>query len=175
MRDAREVDVPQACSIAALYATTHLADAFAIELPPHASRDAGALARFVLEGAKPIWLRALLGLRNSLVAPLGIKSSTVLKRGAGERIDFFRVYRHGAQEVVLGEDDRHLDFRVSVLVDHDGRGPGRAQVVMSTVVHCHNWIGRGYLVLIAPFHRMVVRSALEGAAARGWPVAEALH
>ena len=39
---------------------------------------------------------------------------------------------------------------------------------MTTAVHCHNLFGRVYLFVISPFHRLVVRSALARAAARGW-------
>lgn len=35
-------------------------------------------------------------------------------------------------------------------------------------VYRHNRFGRLYIVVIAPFHRLVVRSALARAAARGW-------
>jgi hypothetical protein len=41
--------------------------------------------------------------------------------------------------------------------------------VATTVVHCHNTLGRVYLAVIAPFHRRIVRSALQRAARRGWP------
>jgi hypothetical protein len=36
-------------------------------------------------------------------------------------------------------------------------------------VQCHNLLGRVYLLVIAPFHRMVVRSTLHRAARAGWP------
>jgi hypothetical protein len=32
------------------------------------------------------------------------------------------------------------------------------------VVHCHNWLGRTYLAVIAPFHRAIVRASLVQAA-----------
>jgi hypothetical protein len=45
----------------------------------------------------------------------------------------------------------------------------RHQVIATTVVHCHNLLGRLYILAIAPFHRLVVRSALQRAARTGWP------
>ena len=33
-----------------------------------------------------------------------------------------------------------------------------------TVVHCDNWLGRTYLAMIAPFHRVIARASLEQAA-----------
>ena len=48
-------------------------------------------------------------------------------------------------------------------------GAGGARLVLSAVVHCHNALGRGYLAVIAPFHRRVARSLLRHAARIGWP------
>jgi hypothetical protein len=59
----------------------------------------------------------------------------------------------------MGENDRHLDFRVAVLVRTDAQG-GRELIVV-TVVHCHNRLGRTYLAVIAPFHRTILRANLE--------------
>lgn len=36
-------------------------------------------------------------------------------------------------------------------------------------MQCHNLLGRSYLLLIAPFHRAVVKTALRRAARIGWP------
>nr|WP_254787295.1 DUF2867 domain-containing protein [Variovorax sp. OV700] len=80
------------------------------------------------------------------------------------RIGIFRIYETHVDEIVLGEDDRHLDFRVSVM-----RSSAGDSLTAVTVVHCHNLFGRNYIRLIAPFHRLVVRSALERAARAGWP------
>jgi len=79
-----------------------------------------------------------------------------------ERIYIFRVYKIARDEAILGEDDKHLDFRISVQ-----RRSG--DIVVTKVVHCHNLLGRLYLALITPFHRLVVKSMLRRAARRGWP------
>ncbi|MEO7642897.1 MAG: DUF2867 domain-containing protein, partial [Ramlibacter sp.] len=84
------------------------------------------------------------------------------------------IYETLAHEIILGEDDSHLDFRVSVLVRPvPGEADGAVQVVVSTVVHCHNLLGRSYLTLITPFHRQVVQAGLRRAARAGWPLAPA--
>ena len=76
-------------------------------------------------------------------------------------------------EIVVGEDDRHLDFRASFLVSPAGAPAGGAQLTASTVVHCHNLLGRTYLFISAPFHRLVVKASLRRAAELGWPQAAA--
>jgi hypothetical protein len=77
-------------------------------------------------------------------------------------IGFFPVLSKSAGEMVMGGDDRHLDFRVAVLVRADA--PGGRELVVVTVVHCHNRLGRTYLAVIAPFHRTILRANLERAA-----------
>jgi hypothetical protein len=133
-------------------------DAFGIELPHVSELDAEALARAAFEHAAP-WVAVVLRLRDALVRPLGLKTTASLSRAGGERIGFFRVFARHPDEIILGEDDAHLDFRVSLLL-HPPGASGNRRVSVSTVVFQHGRLGRVYLALIEPFHRLVVRSAL---------------
>lgn len=161
---------PRESRIAGLYATTHLADAYEIGLPDRAITDPEALARFVFENQAP-WVDALMRIRDAVMARFGVKTSRQMKNGDERRISLFRIYERSANEIVLGDDDRHLDFRVSVLRRVRGTpDEPHATLTMSTVVHCHNRLGRVYLLAIAPFHRRVVRSCLRRAARIGWPL-----
>ncbi|MET0349875.1 MAG: DUF2867 domain-containing protein [Rhizobacter sp.] len=171
---ATEVALPAQSAITAVYPSVNLADAFAIPLPSTASDDPAVLARFLV-AQQPAWIGALTALRDVLVAGFGLKTakhlSTLGGEGAAARIGIFKVYSANTTEVVLGEDDKHLDFRLSVLCadgpsPHDGR-----RLTVSTVVHCHNLLGRTYLRVIAPFHREVVKASLARAARVGWPTA----
>ncbi|MEJ8845167.1 DUF2867 domain-containing protein [Variovorax rhizosphaerae] len=161
----RHIALPAEARVAPLYAGAFLADAFAIDLPPDAPRDTLALARFALENQAP-WVDRLMGVRDSAVKLFGLKTSGALRADTSPRVAFFRIYETHDDEVVLGEDDRHLDFRLSML-QRPVPGGGR-EVVATTVVHCHNRLGRNYIRLIAPFHRMVARSALDRASKGGW-------
>ncbi|MGH1359486.1 MAG: DUF2867 domain-containing protein [Burkholderiaceae bacterium] len=165
MKTARAVDFPAGTSLAGCFGSTHLTDAFSISLPAGVDTDPERLARFLL-AQQPGWMKALLALRDALVAPLGLKTTQSLQLHDDsepfERISFFRVYQIKPAEIILGEDDTHLDFRLSVHVQPE-------QVVLATVVHCHNRLGRAYLKLILPFHRMVAKAVLQRAAATGWP------
>jgi hypothetical protein len=62
--------------------------------------------------------------------------------------------------VVLGFDDRHLDFRIVIDVRQD-RPSGQTLSVM-TLVHRNNLFGRLYLATVMPFHRLIVRRMLSG-------------
>ena len=64
--------------------------------------------------------------------------------------------------LVAGFNDRHLDFRVVVDVATTERGQS---VTATTLVLTHNWLGRTYLAIILPFHRLVVRAMLRQVAA----------
>lgn len=170
------VPLPRECSVADRYPHPDLADAYSIELPPGTSQNPEELARFVFAHV-PGWSRALMGLRDLLVAGLGLKTGAQLTATtpaqAVERVGFFRIYTRRADEIVLGEDDKHLDFRLSMLCSPSTATPRGRRLTLSTVVHCHNRLGRAYIFVIAPFHRRIVRACLRRAARIGWPAAAA--
>lgn len=168
---ARKVELPRQASIAGLYPGSHLADAYQIALPSSRARtmDMESLAR-VLLGSQPRWAQALMVLRDAIVARFGIKTASQLASGEGGRIGIFRIYSVTADEIVVGEDDSHLDFRLSMLRSAhggaDGSTPGSdyGSVTLASAVHCHNRIGRAYIFLIRPFHELIVRRSLTRAA-----------
>lgn len=167
------VALPPDSSLADWFHGADLADAFAVGVEPAAAaKGIDALARAVLTDPAP-WFRLLLALRDAIMAAFGVKTSSELRRSAGaggaEHIDFFRVFSRHDRELILGEDDRHLDFRLSVLLRDRLDGAGK-EVVATTVVHCHNRLGRIYLAAITPFHRLVVRTNLARASKRGWRI-----
>jgi hypothetical protein len=65
-------------------------------------------------------------------------------------------------EIVAGRNNKHVDFRLSVLKSRDGDA---AHVVVSTICTVHNVFGRIYLFFIIPFHRTGVRSLISSAVA----------
>jgi hypothetical protein len=166
----RQVPLPTESRIAGLFPGAHLADAYAMALPPTATRDMTTLARAVMADPAP-WARSLMHVRDRIVTTFGVKTSGQIEaqaRAAGaERIGFFPVQSRSEQELILGEDDKHLNFRVSVLLRPRVDASGD-ELIVTTVVHCHNALGRTYLLLISPFHRLIVRSNLHRAAQREW-------
>jgi len=104
----------------------------------------------------PGWVNGLLWLRNGLVSPLGLKTGDDLPParpdpGVGDYVSFFRLEELSPNEAILGEDDRHLDFRVSVMKT---AGP-EPLAAISTWVHPHNLGGRLYLAGVLPFHKLI--------------------
>jgi hypothetical protein len=172
---ATAVVLPAHSGIVNVYEPVHLADAFAIRLPSNASRNPEALAHFIFSH-QPSWIRGLMLVRDAVVGCFGLKTSKQLSAvgsdGKTSRIGIFRIYSKSETEIILGEDDKHLNFRASVLCSV-GPVPDMApQLTISTVVQCHNLLGRAYILVIAPFHRIVVKAYLRRAAKIGWPQAD---
>lgn len=172
--DATRVALPAASGLSADHESLHLADAFAIRLPPGASTDTAMLARFIFSN-QPSWIGTLMAVRDMIAAGFGLKTAKQLAALASapkaNRVGIFRVYSTNKTETVLGEDDKHLDFRVSLLCSADPASSTHGQLTLSTTVHCHNLLGRAYILFIAPFHRTVVKASLRRAARIGWPQA----
>ena len=170
------VALPAESAVSSLYIAPDLADAYAVPLPENAVHDPELLARFLF-AHQADWVGKLLKLRDLLVARFGLKTAKQLRAsgaaepgGGRERVDIFRIFTRSAHEIILGENDSHLDFRLSVLQQTRHTRDGRSRfLVLSTVVQCHNRLGRLYILLIAPFHKLVVRSSLRRAARMGWP------
>jgi hypothetical protein len=106
---------------------------------------------------QPRWAEALLSLRNLLVAPLGLKTSGASADTPRDMIGIFPVVSQAPDRLVAGFNDRHLDFRV--VVDVTAPGDSR-RVTATTVVKTHNRLGRIYLAVIMPFHRLIVPALL---------------
>ncbi|HEV7308612.1 DUF2867 domain-containing protein [Ensifer sp.] len=108
-------------------------------------------------GRSPRWVRNLLRLRNGAVSIIGLKTAAP---GPGRLglVGAFPVLERSDDEVVLGLDDKHLDFRIVVDVR---AGSAVNQIVgVTTLIRRHNALGRVYLAAVMPFHKMIVPTLL---------------
>ena len=149
----REVD-PNVNSGAVL-AGAQFVDAYSIAIEG-GGLDAWQAAEKMLARA-PRWIEMLLALRNFLVAPLGLKTSASDEPGARDIIGVFPVVRQTPDRLVAGFNDKHLDFRLVVDVASAGH---TQRITATTLVLTHNRLGRTYLAIIRPFHRLVVPAML---------------
>ena len=132
-------------------------DSFVLDVAGNLSAyDAATLAL----GRMPMWVQALMTLRNALVAPFGLKHD--IRQFEADSIGIFPVVSQTPDRVVLGFDDRHLDFRVTIdtLTRTDSDGAPSTTVTASTWVRTHNLFGRLYLAGVKPFHDVIVPTAL---------------
>ncbi len=95
----------------------------------------------------PAFFRGLLWLRNKIVRPLGLKAPQDIQADM-PRIGFFPIDQESEQEIVLGIDDNHLNFRIFVTKIGD-------KAVFGTWVRLHNAFGRAYLRVVSPFHNYI--------------------
>ncbi|MCJ0763974.1 DUF2867 domain-containing protein [Variovorax terrae] len=141
--------------------------------PMHRS-DAGAVDLFLgIFAHRPTWIRVILMIRNAAASLCGLDAPTAAevmnpvfkaRYAVGDRIGAWPIFALTDNELVAGRDNRHLDFRVSVLRMVDG---GTASVVVSTVCVVHNTFGKVYLFCIVPFHSWGVRRLISNAVTSG--------
>lgn len=133
-------------------------DAFAIDVES-ADLDAPEAARRAFS-RQPGWIDGLLALRNLAMAPFGLKTGADPKLPPGKRYGIFPVVSSTPERVVLGFDDRHLDFRI--VIDVNTVSPRMRRVTATTLVHRNNAFGHAYLAAIMPFHKRIVPAILAG-------------
>jgi Protein of unknown function (DUF2867) len=126
---------------------------------------------FALFGHTPLWMKLVLIARNAAAGVFGLDVPSVAEimkptvrseYRVGEKIGPWPIFFIGDNELVAGRDNKHMDFRLSVLKATDGEA---ASVVVSTVCTVHNAFGKIYLFFIVPFHRNGVRSLMSNAVA----------
>ena len=137
------------------------ADCFEMDIPDR--RLTAIEAAHLSLGRMPGWVRRLMALRNGLGRLFGLKTGAeppLLPHK--DKIGMFPILSQNEQEVVLGLDDWHLDFRLVISVSDIGEHGSRLSAM--TLVQRKNLFGRFYIGLVTPFHRMIVPVALRGAA-----------
>lgn len=161
---AEPVALPAGSLVAQLGFTSY-SDAYRVALDPERVPDVDAFARMFVKNP-PGWIRSLMGARDAVVGIFGLKKSSDAPRSSaaagpvaiGDFLGFFRVTERSDNEIIAGEDDRHLDFRVSFLYERDEHG---CHGTISTVVRFNNGFGRAYFFPVAPVHRLIVPAMLD--------------
>lgn len=152
---------------------------------------------------QPAFITQVQQFRNILVTPLGLRTSPLgcpvsslvsepkegqptrcngrfvaLDQQCGSSV----VGKSAFSEVLLGANDKHLNFRSVVRVDYvgaDNDGGGMTQntllLKLATIVTTHNGFGSFYMNTIEPVHRTRIAPAmLESAVSWSYPTAERL-
>jgi len=112
----------------------------------------------------PGWIVFLLGLRNSIVKIFDLKIDDkedfqfLDYYPVGSRAVVFTVIDRNENEIVMAENDKHLDFRVSVLLEKKEK---ETLVHLTTLVKFNNFGGKLYFTIIKPFHKVIIKSVLK--------------
>ncbi|WP_431609981.1 DUF2867 domain-containing protein [Chryseobacterium sp. 'Rf worker isolate 10'] len=118
----------------------------------------------------PKWGKKMFVFRNNVVRLFGLKTGAEtenkltkndFKYEVGEHIGLFKVFDKTNNEIILGEDDKHLDFRVSLLFDKNKDDQEENSLTISTAVKFHNWLGLLYFLPVRPFHKLIVPAMLK--------------
>jgi hypothetical protein len=163
----RKTTPPSDGVVAESYGDADFIDAYVVRLPSDVPYPMKEIADRAF-GSRAGWITVLLRIRDATMSRAGVKTTDDM-RGSQPlpgRVDFFPVLSEQEHEIVMGEDDRHLDFRLSLQRRFDQEG---AFVIATTVVRSHNLLGRAYLAAVRPFHDVVARSSLSRLAAR-WDI-----
>ena len=112
----------------------------------------------------PVWIDQivkLLGLKTS--AKIADKEKQLEKFNCepNERIGLFCVFNRSENEVILGENDKHLDFRVSLFLERNGQSDNKRTLIISTSVKFNNRFGKLYFIPVKPFHKFIVPTMLK--------------
>lgn len=105
----------------------------------------------------------LMKLRNRIVKIFGLKTGDMEDPAneplyvRGSKLAYFTVSDRNESEIVMAEDDKHLNFRTSVLVE---KGTDASSVYLSTIVQFNNFFGWLYFLPVKPFHRIMIQSIL---------------
>ena len=121
----------------------------------------------------PTWIKVGLVLRNRVASVCGLGAPTTAEimsptfkdsYAIGEKIGPWPIFALTPSELIAGRDNKHLDFRLSVLRMTEN---SRTSVVVTTVCDVHNTFGKAYLLFVVPFHKWGVRSLMARAVASG--------
>jgi hypothetical protein len=167
-----EQSPPKHSGLADWYSDADLLDSFAVELPASSNGNIRAIAHAILGQPAPWFIRTVLSIRDGVGRHVGLRTPGD-RRSAdhdGDRINSLPVLSAHDDELILGKDDQHMNFRISLMIQKSIDGPNL--ISTTTVVRCHNRLGRTYLAAIKPFHRLLVPSNLRRAAESGFAVVE---
>lgn len=150
---------PRAAIIQSGFGAADYIDAYKIVASEDGSIDTILNKAFKL----PAWTLVLLKMRNSLVSSFGLKTDQFISTDKthyeiGSKAALFTVIDRNENEIVMGEADKHLNFRTSVRRLEEN---GKISVCLTTIVKYNNAWGRVYFFFVKPFHRAIMKSLLK--------------
>jgi len=114
----------------------------------------------------PKWIDFLMSIRNSTVKFFGLKIGDkedlhfADHYPIGSKAVYFTVIARNDNEIVMAENDKHLNFRTSVLIS---KQEANSIIYLTMIVKFNNIWGRIYFLPVKPFHRIIINSLLKRA------------
>jgi hypothetical protein len=105
----------------------------------------------------PKWINSLFAIRNKIASLFGLKTAMPNDYNknykVGGYVKLFKIFSISDNEVILGADDSHLNFRA--VINNDKSDSYNIKVI--TLVEYNNLKGKIYMGIIKPFHRQIVK------------------
>ncbi len=127
------------------------------------------IALYMASGPK--WADQLMDVRNKIGGLFSLKTAdtqqdvptqeAIENCQPGDTLGIFKVYAKTNQEYVLGENDKHLNFRASFLLSPSPTDKEKQIFSITTAVHFNNAMGKMYFLPVKPFHGLIIRSTLK--------------
>lgn len=122
----------------------------------------------------PNWIKNLLSFRNFIVKFFGLQGGDIdqLKEPdksvhyvIGSEAVIFKVSDRNDDEIVMADNDKHLNFRTSLMIEKTDDND-IFNFYSATIVHYNNIWGRLYFLPVKPFHKLIIRTMLRIASNR---------
>ncbi|WP_347925228.1 DUF2867 domain-containing protein [Pontimicrobium sp. SW4] len=108
-------------------------------------------------GTMPKWVGFLMKIRNNIVKVFGLKTEKPEdyhpEFKVGGYVGFFQIFSIQHNEIILGADDKHLNFRVSIYNSNENQ----FNIKVTTLVEYNNRFGKIYMFIVKPFHHFIVK------------------
>ncbi|WP_133140526.1 DUF2867 domain-containing protein [Legionella genomosp. 1] len=137
----------------------HYSDTFSGVLSADSNHSIESIAKLFFNSS-PQWARKLLHLRNRLVGWCGLKTRDIplnkeleINLIIGKRVGLFKLHDFTDDELLFGEDDKHLDVRM--IIQRTTRS-----IQLTTLIQYKNAWGKLYFTIIRVFHQQIIKSQL---------------
>ena len=112
----------------------------------------------------PKWVDFLMRIRGSLVKLFGLNSgkkkniTESIYYPIGTKAGYFTVIDRNENEIVMAENDKHLNFRTAVMKK---KSELDCSIYLTTIVRFNNIWGKLYFLPVKPFHQIIIKSLLK--------------
>jgi hypothetical protein len=138
----------------------HYFDSYSVMIKTEKSVD--EITNQIFESPK--WVDNLMSIRNKIVGVFGLKTDDAKSQklkieyyNIGEQSGIFDIVDRNENEIVMGKNDKHLNFQTSVFLE---KVEGQTKVTMVTLVKYNNFGGKFYFFFVKPFHKLIIRSLM---------------
>jgi len=159
----KKSSLPTGTLINQYFTNIHYQDCLVTEVNPSKEITVSDAAKaFFL--CSPQWVHQLMKLRYKIAGLFSLKTDKHQKKDidrlynsnfeTGEKFGLFEILFRSENEIIMGANDRHLNFRVTIYLQTFPKQ--HYQVYIGTVVQLNNFFGKIYFFVVQPFHKFIL-------------------